>query len=165
MYFINVFYCSAVSHLMHHVSWALLRELSEEVNVFNVKIQLVYNHPDLVPAAPVAVRHRKPSQIAAAGLITSKICSVALSFSWTYKSKCYYYYPIHTCTRVVDNLVKWNQTRLSKYFKNKTYEKPRKLGKYCGNMTVGTVFIFILILSYSKHSILFIWGGFFVFTL
>ena len=58
----------------------------------NLELKLVYNNPDLVPAAPVAVRHRKPRQIAASGLITSKICSVALSFSWTYMSKCYYYY-------------------------------------------------------------------------
>ena len=49
----------------------------------NLELKLVYNHPDLVPAAPVAVRHRKPRKIAAAGLITSKICSVALSFLWT----------------------------------------------------------------------------------
>lgn len=128
----------------------------------NLELKLVYNNPDLVPAAPVAVRHRKPRQIAAAGLITSKICSVALSFSWTYMSKCYYYYP----TRVHDNLVKWNQTRLSKYFKNKTNEKPRKLGKYCGNMTVGTVFIFIL--YYHIVSIVFYFFGmvfWYVFTL
>ena len=63
---------------------------------------------------------------------------------------------MYTC---IDNLVKWNQTRLSKYFKNKTNEKPRKLGKYCGNMTVGTVFIFIL--YYHIVSIVFYFLGWF----
>ena len=68
----------------------------------------------------------------------------------------------YKCTRVIDNLVKWNQTRLSKYFKNKTYEKPRKLGKYCGNMTVGTVFIFILYYHIVSIVFYFFWDGFLV---